>query len=409
MTAKAHGGSIDVQGVTVALVDDKFRLQKVETWFDPLEMFRQIAPNGVVHKAAVSPGLGATDNRSRTASPHGKHESTEEINGSKILLPELVDETAQAEKKPLERSEHDNANESTTQVMEPVIETANTEEKPLDFPEDGNAKKSTIQLTGPLDETVDTERNPLEYPKDGNAQKSMTSFTEPVYEMADTGREPLAHPEDETAKESTAPVMDAVDETAEVERKRLERSEFENDNEVDNHPSTDFFDTVETLPSHDAASSVTEQPAFSFNIDPSFPLRDFVAQDEKLAEPALEATQQSKSRRSSSDSSAWTKVSNESYPEDLTDRGSNGGLSLIEEAQDSTNLEQSTADASQTEQCSSQSTPEQDHMREMAEKYAHFHPKDAVAAPPDSEETRRTHEEMSRITPMECPFLMNRE
>lgn len=50
----------------------------------------------------------------------------------------------------------------------------------------------------------------------------------------------------------------------------------------------------------------------------------------------------------------------------------------------------------------------------------HPHPKDmeaavkpeageAVAAPAESEETRRTYEEMSRITPTECPFLMNRE
>lgn len=31
-------------------MDDQVRLQKVETWFDPLEMFRQIAPNGIVNK-----------------------------------------------------------------------------------------------------------------------------------------------------------------------------------------------------------------------------------------------------------------------------------------------------------------------------------------------------------------------
>jgi len=36
-------------------------------------------------------------------------------------------------------------------------------------------------------------------------------------------------------------------------------------------------------------------------------------------------------------------------------------------------------------------------------------PGDAVAAPAGSEETKVTHEEMSKISPMECPFLMNRE
>ncbi|KAF2116869.1 hypothetical protein BDV96DRAFT_464445, partial [Lophiotrema nucula] len=53
VTAKSHGGPIDIQGVTVASVDDKLRLQSVRTWFDPMDMFRQIAPDGVVKKDAV--------------------------------------------------------------------------------------------------------------------------------------------------------------------------------------------------------------------------------------------------------------------------------------------------------------------------------------------------------------------
>lgn len=50
ITAKAHGGLIDIQGVTVAKVNDKVQVQSLQTWFDPMEMFRQIAPNGVVNK-----------------------------------------------------------------------------------------------------------------------------------------------------------------------------------------------------------------------------------------------------------------------------------------------------------------------------------------------------------------------
>ena len=34
--------------MTTAEVDDKLRLQRVETWFDPLEMFRQMMPRGDV-------------------------------------------------------------------------------------------------------------------------------------------------------------------------------------------------------------------------------------------------------------------------------------------------------------------------------------------------------------------------
>jgi hypothetical protein len=55
VTAKAHGGEINIQGITIAHVDDKVRLQSVEIWFDPLEMFRQIAPNGIVNKVVPNP------------------------------------------------------------------------------------------------------------------------------------------------------------------------------------------------------------------------------------------------------------------------------------------------------------------------------------------------------------------
>lgn len=61
VTAKAHGGPIDIQGVTVATVDDKVRLQAVDTWFDPLEMFRQIAPGGIVNKEVMNRKVDPTD------------------------------------------------------------------------------------------------------------------------------------------------------------------------------------------------------------------------------------------------------------------------------------------------------------------------------------------------------------
>lgn len=47
---KAHGGPIDITGVTIAMINDKLQLQAVETFMDPLEMFRQIAPDGIVNK-----------------------------------------------------------------------------------------------------------------------------------------------------------------------------------------------------------------------------------------------------------------------------------------------------------------------------------------------------------------------
>lgn len=68
VTAKAHGGPIDVQGVTVATVNDKVQLQSVRTWFDPMDMFRQIAPNGVVKKEIVDKSMAPADIVASTSS-----------------------------------------------------------------------------------------------------------------------------------------------------------------------------------------------------------------------------------------------------------------------------------------------------------------------------------------------------
>jgi len=42
--SKAHGRLLQIEGVTVAVVNDKLQLQKVDTWFDPMDMFRQMGP-----------------------------------------------------------------------------------------------------------------------------------------------------------------------------------------------------------------------------------------------------------------------------------------------------------------------------------------------------------------------------
>jgi hypothetical protein len=61
VTAKAHGGTIDIQGVTVTTVNEKVQLQAVRTWFDPMDMFRQIAPDGVVKKEEKVKGMSPAD------------------------------------------------------------------------------------------------------------------------------------------------------------------------------------------------------------------------------------------------------------------------------------------------------------------------------------------------------------
>lgn len=37
---------IDIEGVVVAQVNDKLQLQNIEVFFDPMAMFRQMAPDG---------------------------------------------------------------------------------------------------------------------------------------------------------------------------------------------------------------------------------------------------------------------------------------------------------------------------------------------------------------------------
>ncbi|KAF7314627.1 hypothetical protein MKEN_00936400 [Mycena kentingensis (nom. inval.)] len=54
----AHGKVIEIEGVTVAVVNDKMQLQKVETWFDPMEMFRQISSEAVGTTGGASVAAG---------------------------------------------------------------------------------------------------------------------------------------------------------------------------------------------------------------------------------------------------------------------------------------------------------------------------------------------------------------
>jgi len=79
VTAKAHGGTIDIQGIVVATVNDKVQLQDVRVWYDPLDMFRQIAPDGVVKKDVVVDKKLSPDEalETQTGSSEEKPESTE--------------------------------------------------------------------------------------------------------------------------------------------------------------------------------------------------------------------------------------------------------------------------------------------------------------------------------------------
>lgn len=45
VTIKSHGAVLDIQGVTVAKLNDKLQIASLETWFDPMDMFNQMKPS----------------------------------------------------------------------------------------------------------------------------------------------------------------------------------------------------------------------------------------------------------------------------------------------------------------------------------------------------------------------------
>lgn len=50
ITVKAHGGMIDITGITIANVDSQLRIRGLRTYFDSMQMFRQISPELGNHK-----------------------------------------------------------------------------------------------------------------------------------------------------------------------------------------------------------------------------------------------------------------------------------------------------------------------------------------------------------------------
>lgn len=45
VTIKAHGQTLDIQGITIAKVNDKLQITSLETFFDGKDMFEQMKPS----------------------------------------------------------------------------------------------------------------------------------------------------------------------------------------------------------------------------------------------------------------------------------------------------------------------------------------------------------------------------
>ena len=328
VTAKAHGGPIDVEGVTVATVDDKVRLQNVQTWFDPLEMFRQIAPNGVVKESIPKTVSITLDDEDQTK--EGPKASQDISDSGKELLGLQLDGTV-------------NAAESRQAV-------------------------STIEPTAEGAEVLEFQKN---------IRRHVAESTGHIETSKGVGKSVDAH----DTKDNSTEKAEAVDGSSRAQ-------------ETEKTPSAES-DTKDSL--------VTEKIPHTLNM-PTLGL------DSATESGVLE------SRLSSSSSSSRTKVS---HPDGITSIPSPGRTNTSSNVDNIEEVTKATKTRDPGEHMSSILGGIDQSAAHSAD-LVHPHPKDmearvnpglgeAVAAAFDSEEARLTHEEMSNMTSMECPFLMNRE
>lgn len=313
IVAKAHGGPIEIFGVTVADVDDKVRLQHLDTWFDPLEMFRQIAPHGVVNRTKMNRNVDL-----ETALDDGSNEKSEQSNADPLL------QTAKAE-------------EQARPAAEPVVPS-------------NDGVKIAQQLNKP-----DEQAN-IPAPEDVVGGKHISSSTG-------------------EAADAFVPHQGADSEKSAVEA---------------NKPDSSAAQVVVDAAATQGADAQIAKPESNFH-----------EAEERQPETVTGADEQSSTEQ---------KADQPDVPRSIYSSAVNGN-------------EEDVLKAAQTGDFQDESRTIRDavddHLESSAEQ-VHPHPKDAeqafqpqpgeaVTAPADSEETRATHEEMSRITAGECPFLMNRE
>lgn len=167
VTVKAHGGQIDITGITIAKVNEKVQLQSVETYFDPLEMFRQIAPQGIVNKEIVTKRADAGETSDE------EHDTRDEETEST----RKAADTSSASTKPEQRSGKPDAPRSlyssaVNGAEEPRVETAPVAVEPVvaadgSLPmnsEDGSIKRASHGAEEVPAQSTDAIESYLEQP-----------------------------------------------------------------------------------------------------------------------------------------------------------------------------------------------------------------------------------------------------
>ncbi|RMX95320.1 hypothetical protein D0867_13544 [Hortaea werneckii] len=314
VVAKAHGGPIEIFGVTVAKVDDKVRLQELDTWFDPLDMFRQIAPKGIVNK----------ENMNRKVDP----ESALDVDSHYVPSEPKV-----------AQPEQPNGQAKATEPAHPISATKPNNEAIIP---DHDGVKIAEESNQPGKEPLAPEQVLPTHVSNSTGQRA-DAFV--PHQGADTSKPTSeSNPSDATTPATTV-VESAATHGADA---TLE------------HPESNFHDAHEQQPVEGADSTGP------------------VAADEK-----------SPDHQSIYSSAVTGNISDRMVP--AVDESTTTG---VHDALD-THLESSSA-----------AVHPHPHATENATQVGRG---EAVAVPAASEETRLTHEEMSRISGGECPFLMNRE
>ncbi|KAF2770337.1 hypothetical protein EJ03DRAFT_335542 [Teratosphaeria nubilosa] len=339
IVAKAHGGPIEIFGVTVATVDDKVRLQAVDTWMDSLDMFRQIAPNGVVNKEAMNRNVSlesALDVVEKLVPAEASTPSTQDMAHARG---ETTGDAAMVCPSVATQQPHENGVPQPDGVK---IAEQFSKEDAQQAPEDVIPKHVSNSTGEPADEFVPHQgANTSELVK-----RDVTAVASASQTVVDTAATQGAH--------------------AEVE-----------------HTPTNFHDAHEHLSREDPAASqgLTTEP---------------VAVDAHNARP-VDVTSEHQ------DTQSTRAINSSAVSGNVNDR---------------VQLGQSGDTVDERKQYGTHDAVDQHLEKPADEVHPHPHnaeeevqpqPGEAVAVPATAEETTMTHEEMSRITPNECPFMMNRE
>ncbi|KAI7461795.1 hypothetical protein KC351_g16636 [Hortaea werneckii] len=325
VVAKAHGGPIEIFGVTVAKVDDKVRLQELDTWFDPLDMFRQIAPKGIVNK----------ENMNRKVDP----ESALDVDSQYVPSEPKV-----------AQPERPNGHAKATEPAHP------------------------ISATQPSSDAVIPDHDGVKIAEESNQPGKMApEEVLPTHVSNSTGQRADAfvpHQGADTSKPaSESNPSDATPATTVVESAAVHGADAKLD-----HPSSNFHDAHAQQSTKGTSSTGTAA----------------AAHDRGLYQTSTANNTTTNPRQSIYSSAVTGNVADRLIP--APDESRTTG---VHDAIDAHLESSSAADVHPHPHATEEAT--------QAGKG------EAVAVPAASEETRLTHEEMSRITGAECPFLMNRE